>query len=252
MDVQCLDEHAVESFDELTRHQKIALLVHVFMEMGIKREVAIGAVSSLIAESKLDSKIKNPNSSATGLAQWMVQDHGDRGGRRFTKITGVKIEKSTGAQQLKYMLWELRGPEKGSLLKLQAADSAWQGAEIWTMDFERPAKKGTKAGEVEIKKHAMFIKEVRAVADAMKDCKMPTVDTKGFTISEEDYWEKRQEIKNEWEWVIRGTCVLGGIGLGAWFCRGRKEVKSTSGVYVVGKTKFVIEEGLVKSLEEVE
>ena len=187
MDVQCLDEHAMESFDELTRHQKIALLVHVFTGMGMKREVAIGAVSSLIAESKLDSKIENPNSTAIGLAQWMRGDHGNRGGEMFTKIVGVRIEQSTGAQQLKYILWELRGPEKSSLLKLQAADTAWQGAEIWTMDFERPAKKGTSAGVKEVKKHAMFIKEVRAVADAMKECKMPTLDTKGFSISEEDY-----------------------------------------------------------------
>jgi hypothetical protein len=100
--------------------------------LGLTAAQAAGAVGGLTGESgpNLDPHARNPSSGAIGIGQWL-------GGR----AKGVRPGDFQG--QLKHLVDELKGSERGALAALKGAKTAAQAAEIFTRHFERPS-----AGEI--------------------------------------------------------------------------------------------------------
>jgi hypothetical protein len=108
---------------------------------GYSRAVAAGIVGNLIQESKLKTDAKNDKEGAYGIAQW-------RGERktRFAQIFGKPIEKSTFAEQLQYVAWELNNsasPEYKVGRKLRDMQTPTSAALYVDKFYERSA--GTEA-----------------------------------------------------------------------------------------------------------
>lgn len=109
-------------------------------DLGVKPQVAAGAVGSMMGESgrHLNPAAYNPNDRGKpsgGALQWRAERleglYNFAGTRDINKIP---IE-----TQAKWMQQELRGSEKGALNALLNGNTVADGASAWTHKFERPA-----------------------------------------------------------------------------------------------------------------
>jgi hypothetical protein len=111
-------------------------------DLGVKPEVAAGAVGSMMGESgrHLDPTAYNPNDRGKpsgGALQW--RDDRLRGLYSFAGTTDInKIPIET---QAKWMQRELLSNENRALQSLLKGSTVADGARSWTFDFERPADK---------------------------------------------------------------------------------------------------------------
>lgn len=111
-------------------------------DLGVKPEVAAGAVGSMMGESgrHLNPAAYNPNDRGKpsgGALQW--RDDRLRGLYSFagtTDIRQIPIE-----TQAKWMQQELQGKENGALQSLLKGNTVADGARAWTYNFERPQDK---------------------------------------------------------------------------------------------------------------
>jgi hypothetical protein len=98
---------------------------------GLTPAQAAGVVGSLMQESGLRTKAKNPSSGALGIGQWL-------GGRKTNLLNSGK---SGGLQgQLDFLWSELQGPERAALTRLRGAHTVPDAASAFTWGFERPGK----------------------------------------------------------------------------------------------------------------
>jgi hypothetical protein len=98
---------------------------------GLTPAQAAGVVGSLMQESGLRTKAKNPSSGALGIGQWL-------GGRKTNLLNSGK---SGGLQgQLDFLWSELQGPERAALTRLRGAHTVPDAASAFTWGFERPAE----------------------------------------------------------------------------------------------------------------
>lgn len=109
-------------------------------DLGVKPQVAAGAVGSMMGESgrHLNPAAYNPNDRGMpsgGALQWRAERleglYNFAGTRDINKIP---IE-----TQAKWMQRELQGSEKGALEALLKGNTIADGASAWTHKFERPA-----------------------------------------------------------------------------------------------------------------
>lgn len=107
--------------------------IQAMMRMGWTREQATGVVANLIAESSGRADAVGDNGQAYGLAQW----HPDRQAR-FKAWTGKDIRDATRDEQLAFINYELRGPEKKAGYMLQQTTTAEHAARAFNTHFERP------------------------------------------------------------------------------------------------------------------
>ena len=119
-------------------------LFQTLTSLGIKPNVALGAMASLAGESSVDF---NPNSlgdtsipgGSVGIGQW-------NGPRRTALLNYAQSQKASPNDfdtQLGYLKQELSNPnlptyQPGVLNALRNADSTAQGTQLWTTKFERP------------------------------------------------------------------------------------------------------------------
>lgn len=108
--------------------------IQAMMKMGWTREQATGIVANIIAESSGEADAEGDNGQAYGLAQW----HPDRQAK-FKAWTGKDIRQSTRDEQLAFINYELRGPEKKAGFVLQQTTTAEHAARAFNTHFERPA-----------------------------------------------------------------------------------------------------------------
>ena len=112
-----------------------------FQKMGWSRAQAAGIAANLWKESRFDAGAVGDHGHAYGLAQW----HADRQAQ-FKKLFGIDIHKSTMAQQLQFVDYELRhGTEQRAGSMLAGAKSAQDAGSIVARYYERPAETGAEA-----------------------------------------------------------------------------------------------------------
>lgn len=111
-------------------------------DLGVKPEVAAGAVGSMMGESgkHLNPAAYNPNDRGKpsgGALQWRDDRlHGLYNFAGTSDIRQIPIE-----TQAKWMQQELLGKENGALQSLLKGNTVADGARSWTYDFERPKDK---------------------------------------------------------------------------------------------------------------
>jgi len=114
--------------------EAVGATVDFFMKKGWTREQAEGIAANLEQESGFKHNAEGDGGSAYGLAQW----HPDRQAE-FAKKYGKDIRKSTGAEQLDFINYELtRGNEKSAGKSLRTATSSYDAASIVSQKYERP------------------------------------------------------------------------------------------------------------------
>ncbi len=111
-------------------------------ELGVKPEVAAGAVGSMMGESgrHLNPAAYNPNDlgkPSGGALQW----RGDRLSGLYNFAGTNDIRQIPIETQAKWMQQELQGKENGALQSLLKGNTVADGARSWTYDFERPHDK---------------------------------------------------------------------------------------------------------------
>lgn len=108
-------------------------------DLGVKPEVAAGAVGSMMGESgrHLNPAAYNPNDRGKpsgGALQWRAERlEGLYNFAGTRDINRIPIE-----TQAKWMQQELQGSEKGALNALLSGNTVADGASAWTHKFERP------------------------------------------------------------------------------------------------------------------
>jgi hypothetical protein len=118
---------------------------------------AYGAASNIFQECSFVPNLYGDGGKAYGLCQW----HGDRQAR-FKKQFGKPIQEASTIEQLQFMNWELRNPEKGAGDKLMATKTAYDAGAAFSRWYERP-----KAVQAEMQKRGQraqewFDEDVRA------------------------------------------------------------------------------------------
>jgi hypothetical protein len=114
--------------------QRARVALDYFRSQGWTAEQASGIVGSLIQESGVDSAIKNKNSGAYGVGQWLGGRVGD-----FKKWSGHDLAGSSLQDQLAFMQYELtKGKEQAAGKRLKAAKTAEEAAAIHSQYYERP------------------------------------------------------------------------------------------------------------------
>lgn len=108
-------------------------------DLGVKPEVAAGAVGSMMGESgrHLNPAAYNPNDRGMpsgGALQW----RGDRLSGLYNFAGTSDIRQIPIETQAKWMQQELQGKESGALQSLLKGNSVQDGARAWTHNFERP------------------------------------------------------------------------------------------------------------------
>jgi murein DD-endopeptidase MepM/ murein hydrolase activator NlpD len=98
---------------------------------GLTPAQAAGVVGSLMQESGLRTKAKNPSSGALGIGQWL-------GGRKTNLLNSGKSGDLQG--QLDFLWSELQGPERAALTRLRGAHTVPDAASAFTWGFERPGR----------------------------------------------------------------------------------------------------------------
>lgn len=101
---------------------------------GLAPHTAMGVTAALWAESALDPKATNPSSGATGISQWLSKGRKEN----FQRIIGRPVRGSSLDDQLRFLVWELKGGDAGgeSVLKARDANGAMQAM---VQKFLRPA-----------------------------------------------------------------------------------------------------------------
>lgn len=98
---------------------------------GLSSAQAAGVTAGAAAESRLDSKAVNPTSGAFGIGQWL--------GSRKAELFRRYGRNPSLDQQLEFMLWELRGGDRGGAAVL-AQRSATGAMQSYIQQFMRPGK----------------------------------------------------------------------------------------------------------------
>jgi tail lysozyme/minor tail protein len=109
-------------------------------QLGLTTTEASGITAVLGGESGLRPTATG-SEGAFGLAQWL----GSRLSGLAQFASGKHESDSSVKAQLEYLVKELHGPEAGTLSKLGEAKTPQQAAQVFTEDFERPAKQNIPA-----------------------------------------------------------------------------------------------------------
>ena len=102
-----------------------------FVGKGFTPGQAAAWVGVLSQESGLSTTVRNKNSGATGLAQWL--------GPRLRRLQGKKNWTSLGTQ-LNFIMEELHGSENAALKRIKGAKGVSAAVNAITWGFERPGK----------------------------------------------------------------------------------------------------------------
>lgn len=106
---------------------------------GVPAHVAKGATAGAWAESRLDPNAVNPKSGAYGIGQWL--------GSRKAELFRRYGSRPSLAQQMEFLLWELRGGDHGGAAVL--AQSTASGAlDAYIRRFMRPAAGAETTGDL--------------------------------------------------------------------------------------------------------
>ena len=111
--------------------KKAEYAIDYFVERGLPRLSAIALVGGFIQESRLNEKIVNKQSGATGIAQWL--------GSRLDKMPESAKDNFQG--QLQYVMDELHGDEKSAMRRLVQADDLGKAIKA-AARYERFNRKG--------------------------------------------------------------------------------------------------------------
>lgn len=98
-----------------------------FVSKGWSKQQAAGIVGNLIQESKLNTASKNPNSTATGIAQWTK---GSGRYQNFQKRYGLPVEQASYEQQLDFVQYELTEGEYKRVGRDLAKETTASGAAV--------------------------------------------------------------------------------------------------------------------------
>lgn len=114
-----------------------------FQSRGYSPEQAKGIAAGIYAESGGDHTARNPTSGAYGLGQHLSKDRRDN----FRKRYGHDITRSTRAEQLDFIDWELKGGDHGgAAVRAQTTAAGTLGA--YVNNFMRPAKGAETTGDI--------------------------------------------------------------------------------------------------------
>lgn len=112
----------------------VATAMNYFQSVGWTKDQAAGISANLYTESGMDPTASGDKGNAYGIGQW----HDDRQAA-FKKWSGHDIHKSTQAEQLAFVNYELtEGAEKAAGDKIKGATSAGQAGALTSLDYERP------------------------------------------------------------------------------------------------------------------
>lgn len=115
------------------------LLYSELKNLGLNDIQISGVVGSLGGESHehISHTARNSSSGAFGIAQWL--------GPRYRNLIKFSNEQGLDYQspeaQVKFLVSELQGSERGALNSIMKAKSIPEATEIWTRKFERPSER---------------------------------------------------------------------------------------------------------------
>ncbi len=110
--------------------------VQFFTRQGWTLPQARGMAAGIYAESRLDPRAANPESSARGLGQWLTPRQKD-----FERVIGKPVMESTFDEQLRFLQWELENTERTRAGdKIRETKTAPDALRSYIVDFMRPKK----------------------------------------------------------------------------------------------------------------
>lgn len=114
------------------------LLYSELKNLGLNDVQVSGVIGSLGGESheNISHTAKNPTSGAFGIAQWLGPRY--RNLVKFSNEQGLDI--NSPEAQVKFLVNELKGSERGALNSILRAKSLPEATEVWTRKFERPSE----------------------------------------------------------------------------------------------------------------
>jgi hypothetical protein len=115
-------------------------VVSELVKAGIPEHVARGVAAGVVAESGNREGVVNDKSGATGLGQWL--------GSRKQGLIDRYGPNPTRAQQIEYLIHELKGGDAGGKSVLAARDED-EALQSYITDFMRPAKGKETTGDLE-------------------------------------------------------------------------------------------------------
>lgn len=128
------------------RGSKQDQIVHFFKSRGYSNEAALGIAAGVTAEAGKDwERSFNPaggGRGAQGIGQWRGKRLDD-----FYAMFGKGVMRSTMAEQLQFMEWELRNTEASAGGKIRGARSAGGALSTYILDFMRPGKGAETSGD---------------------------------------------------------------------------------------------------------
>ena len=100
-------------------------------DLGLTKAQVAGLVGGFILESQLNPKAKN-SINAQGIAQWL-------GSRRdaYSRLHGKSLLDSSLEDQVNYVIYELKGPERVALRHLKSTSSVKDAAIFADKYYER-------------------------------------------------------------------------------------------------------------------
>lgn len=107
-------------------------VIDFFTKKGYTREQAAGIAANIQLESNFKTDAVGDSGKAYGLAQW----HPDRQ-EKFKAVFGKDIKQASFEEQLEYINWELKGPEKAAGRQLLSATTAADAAMKFDKFYER-------------------------------------------------------------------------------------------------------------------
>ena len=107
-------------------------VIDFFTKKGYTREQAAGIAANIQLESNFKTDAVGDSGKAYGLAQW----HPDRQ-EKFKAVFGKDIRQASFEEQLEYINWELKGPEKAAGRQLLSATTAADAAMKFDKFYER-------------------------------------------------------------------------------------------------------------------
>lgn len=140
---------------------------------GIGRALARGIAAGIEAESRSNPNIVNPDSGAYGIGQWL--------GPRKRELFRRYGKNPTMAEQLDFLVWELRGGDHAGKKVLAQADEA-AALRSYIVDFMRPAAGRETTGDLE-----------RGMAALGRDPRELPVESSGPTLRD-DFAEDEAEM----------------------------------------------------------
>lgn len=114
---------------------------NILRAAGFSADQAKGIVAGLFAETAgtLSTTIKNPHSTAQGLAQWTRSS-----GRQalFRQVVGKDIKDASFSEQLQFVIYELQHGQRGALDAIRNSSGARGAAAAFIHNFEAPGTAG--------------------------------------------------------------------------------------------------------------